>query len=92
MDSHDSDDRKTPSKDPTSSDPDSGVGYRRPPEHARFQPGTSGNRRGRPPGSKNRKTVIAEIAEEMRMSMAAVYKAKSRVLRRVRQELEGLLD
>ena len=65
MDNHDSDDRKIPSKDPTSADPDSVVGSCRPPEHTQFQPGTSGNRRGRPPGSKNRKTVIAEVAEEM---------------------------
>ena len=34
----------------------------------------------------------AEIAADMGMSVAAVYKAKSRVLQRVRQELDGLLD
>jgi RNA polymerase sigma-70 factor (ECF subfamily) len=34
----------------------------------------------------------AEVAEELGMSVAAVYVAKSRVLQRVRQEAEGLID
>lgn len=34
----------------------------------------------------------AEVAAELGMSVAAVYAAKSRVLRRLREELEGLLD
>jgi RNA polymerase sigma-70 factor (ECF subfamily) len=34
----------------------------------------------------------AEVAAEMGMAVAAVYAAKSRVLQRVRQEAEGLLD
>ena len=34
----------------------------------------------------------AEIAAEKNMSLASVYQAKSRVLRRLRQELDGLLD
>jgi RNA polymerase sigma-70 factor, ECF subfamily len=34
----------------------------------------------------------AEVAEELRMSVAAVYVAKSRVLLRIRQEAEGLID
>lgn len=33
-----------------------------------------------------------EVAAELGMAVAAVYAAKSRVLRRVRQEAEGLLD
>ena len=32
----------------------------------------------------------ADVADEMGMSLAAVYKAKSRVLLRLRQELAGL--
>ena len=40
------------------------VGYGRPPLHTRFQPGQSGNRRGRPKGAGNLatelKTVLAE--------------------------------
>ena len=34
----------------------------------------------------------AEVAEELGMSVAAVYGAKSRVLHRIRQEAEGLID
>ena len=34
----------------------------------------------------------AEVAEELGMSVAAVYRAKSRVLQRIRQEAEGLID
>ena len=34
----------------------------------------------------------AEVAEELGLSVSAVYVAKSRVLARVRQEAEGLID
>ena len=34
----------------------------------------------------------AEAAQEMGLSVDAVYKAKSRVLARIRQEAEGLID
>jgi RNA polymerase sigma-70 factor (ECF subfamily) len=34
----------------------------------------------------------AGVAEELQMSVAAVYGAKSRVLQRIRQEAEGLID
>jgi RNA polymerase sigma-70 factor (ECF subfamily) len=34
----------------------------------------------------------AEVARELGMSVAAVYVAKSRVLQRIRQEAEGLID
>ena len=33
-----------------------------------------------------------QVAEELGMSLAAVYAARSRVLRRLRQELDGMLD
>ncbi|HEX7378644.1 MAG TPA: sigma-70 family RNA polymerase sigma factor, partial [Pirellulales bacterium] len=36
--------------------------------------------------------AVAEVAAELGISRNAVYVAKSRVLRRLRQELEGLLD
>ncbi len=44
---------------------DYAVGYRKPPMKRRFKPDQSGNRRGRPRGSKNRKTIVREIMNEM---------------------------
>lgn len=40
------------------------VGYRRPPAHARFKPGQSGNPSGRAKGSKNLKTLFNQIMKE----------------------------
>ena len=34
----------------------------------------------------------AEVAEQLGMSVSAVYAAKSRVLQRIRQQAEGLID
>jgi Family of unknown function (DUF5681) len=39
------------------------VGYGRPPEDHRFQPGQSGNRKGRPKGAKNTVTLLREILD-----------------------------
>ncbi len=44
---------------------DYAVGYGKPPLTRRFKSGRSGNRRGRPRGSKNCKTIVREIANEM---------------------------
>ena len=44
---------------------DYAVGYGKPPLTRRFKSGQSGNRRGRPRGSKNCKTIVREIANEM---------------------------
>ena len=51
-------DSKKPPAQPLSSDYE--VGYGKPPEHTRFQPGRSGNPRGRPKGTKNLKTDLVE--------------------------------
>ena len=40
------------------------IGYGRPPEHTRFQPGHSGNPRGRPKGARNLSTIIAATLGE----------------------------
>jgi hypothetical protein len=42
---------------------DSDVGYGRPPRSHQFQPGQSGNPRGRPKGAKNESTILREIFE-----------------------------
>jgi len=36
------------------------IGYKKPPRHTRFQPGLSGNAKGRPKGAKNFATVIEQ--------------------------------
>lgn len=45
-----------------SSDPP--VGYKKPPVAKQFQPGQSGNPAGRPKGSKNLKSELAEELQE----------------------------
>lgn len=40
------------------------VGFRKPPIHKQFKKGQSGNRRGRPKGTKNLKTDFRDVAEE----------------------------
>jgi len=52
---------KTPKTAPGA---DVGVGYGRPPLHSRFKPGTSGNPRGRPRGSKSVKTHVNQLLHE----------------------------
>ena len=49
-----------------SEDTDEPVGRGKPPRKTRFKDGQSGNPKGRPKGSKNRKTVLTEIAFEKR--------------------------
>jgi hypothetical protein len=43
---------------------DDKVGYGRPPKKSRFKPGQSGNPRGRPKGTKDLKTDLAEELQE----------------------------
>lgn len=41
------------------------VGYKKPPKHSQFKKGQSGNRKGRPKGSKNAKQLVHDIANEV---------------------------
>ena len=45
-------------------DPDYEIGYKKPPEHTRFQKGQSGNPRARPKASKDLAAVLTEILDE----------------------------
>ena len=48
---------------------DYAVGYGRPPKHTRFQPGQSGNPKGRPKGTINLKTdLMEELSERISVS------------------------
>ena len=53
----------TPEERDTSEPQQYEVGYGRPPKHTRFAPGKSGNRKGRPRGSRNIKTLVSEFAK-----------------------------
>lgn len=50
-------------------DDEDGVGYGRPPKHARFKPGQSGNPKGRPKGAKGIRTQFQEVAQ-MRVAVS----------------------
>lgn len=41
------------------------IGYRKPPIHTQFKPGTSGNRRGRPRRSKNIDTLFEQQLDQL---------------------------
>jgi len=49
---------------PSDKELDYEVGYGRPPRHTRFEPGRSGNPRGRPNRSKNLATLLGEALRE----------------------------
>ena len=55
-------DEKKPDAEESATDYE--VGYGKPPQHTRFQPGRSGNSRGRPKGTKNLKTDLMEELSE----------------------------
>ena len=52
--------KKPPSPQPTDGTGEYEVGYKKPPKNTRFKAGQSGNPKGRPKGSKNLKTLVAE--------------------------------
>jgi uncharacterized protein DUF5681 len=70
------------------------VGYGRPPLASRFKPGTSGNARGRPKGSKNLRTLIKEaltanILVQEGQNSRRVSRIEGVVLRQLQSALKG---
>lgn len=59
------------------------VGYGKPPKETRFKPGQSGNKKGRPKGSKNTLTCINEILNQK----VAVTDEKGKVKKKTKREL-----
>ena len=64
-------------------------GYKRPPKAHQFAPGTSGNPRGRPKGSRNLRTDLAQL---MRKTVAVRENGKRRRISRQEAMLLSLYD
>ena len=70
------------------------IGYAKPPSASRFEPGVSGNLKGRPKGRKNLKTLIkqamtAMITIQEGTSGRQVTKLEGVVLRQLQNALKG---
>lgn len=63
------------------------VGYRRPPRQHRFQPGKSGNPKGRPKGAKGLK---AELKEELDELVPVTVNGKTKRMRKRRVVIKAL--
>lgn len=68
------------------------VGYGQPPRHSRFQPGQSGNPKGRPKGSKNVTTIVREVlAEEISVGQRGIETKLSKREIIIRKQVEKAL-
>jgi hypothetical protein len=68
---------------------DDGIGYKRPPKEHRFGPGASGNPRGRPRGTRNLRSDLAQL---MKKTVAVRENGKHRRISRQEAMLLSLYD
>ena len=64
------------------------VGYRKPPAHTRFQPGQSGNPRGRPRGVNN---LATDLAQELSATIQVTEGGVARAITKQRAMVKALL-
>ena len=65
------------------------VGYRRPPASGRFRPGTSGNPRGRPKGSRN---FITLLEQELNKTISVTENGRKRKLTRLQAIVKRMVS
>ena len=65
------------------------IGYRRPPASGRFRPGTSGNPRGRPKGSRNFLTLLEQ---ELNKTISVTENGRKRKLTRLQAIVKRMVN
>lgn len=65
------------------------VGYRRPPKHSQFKKGQSGNKRGRPAGSKNLATVFHQ---ELSRRLSVTENGKRRTISKLEAVVKQVVN
>jgi hypothetical protein len=67
---------------------DAGVGYKRPPQHSQFQPGQSGNPRGR---GKNVRNFKSDLLDELREQIPIRENGRDRKISKQRAFIKALV-